>query len=174
MTEQGSSLSVSGWRFPQLAALVIFFSRIKAADPCLSTKCFKLVSNWDLFLVYKNTLIIKLLQAGHVWGTTVNPDSQSWCRGMLIVCNPTQCRFAATQTGPLNHPEFNTVNVSTRSYWDISNIIVGNDPYFNTSSTAASITLDLLQLRQHIRLILEAAASVFQSERGYVPKEDIK
>lgn len=144
-------------------------------DSCLSTKCFKFVSNWDLFGVYRNTLIIKLLQARHVWGPTVKLDSQSRCRGMLIVCNPIQFRFAATQTGPLNQPETNTINVSTRSYWDISNIIVGNDPYFNTSSPAASITPDLLLLRQHIRLILGAAASVFQSERGYyVLKEDME
>lgn len=174
MTERSSSISVSGWRFPQPEASVASFFRIKAADPCLSGKCFKLVPNWDLFLVYRNTLIIKLLQACHIWGSTVKPDSQSRCRGMLIVCNPTQRGFTATQTGPLNHPETNTVNVSTRSYWDISNIIVGNDPYFNTSSTAASITLDLLLLRQHIGLILGASASVFQSERGYVPMEDMK
>ena len=32
--------------------------------------------------------------------------------GMLIVCNPTQCLSSATQTGPSNHPETNTMNVS--------------------------------------------------------------
>ena len=34
-------------------------------------------------------------------------------RGMLIVCNLTQCLSSATQTGQPNHPETKTVNVSS-------------------------------------------------------------
>lgn len=40
------------------------------------------------------------------------PVLQPRARGMLIVCNLTQCLSSATQTGQSNHPETNTMNVS--------------------------------------------------------------
>lgn len=57
------------------------------------------------------------------------------------------------------------------SYWDVSNFIVRNNPYFTRPSPAASITLALPGLKQHISPILEPVFTAFQSERRYPGEE---
>lgn len=61
------------------------------------------------------------------------------------------------------------------SCWDISIFIVRNHPHFTIPSPAAPpITLALLGLKQHIRLILGAHIyTVFQSERRYTERADM-
>lgn len=90
--------------FPHFSSLIHSLSILCLPHQCLPTS--------SVILHLGLLLIGPCLCKGQGTAAISQRVTQPRSRGMLIVCNLTQCLSSATQTGQSNHPETNTMNVS--------------------------------------------------------------